>query len=166
MCSQPLVPLVWLGICYVDYKLTRDFLCKMNVPHDQSSGEDQEQISEDIENKNQTLKGLMSQQQKHLCNRQNLDLKYCSCDLTAQCGITYVSHWFNYFFPCSTNISTRACACVSVMWESCAVCDETQLSKTQEEMFWVMMVNVCACGPGQQHFPAGRSWSGCWLLFI
>lgn len=25
----------------------------------------------------------------------------------------------------------------------------------KEEMFWVMMVNVCACGPGQQHF------SGC-----
>lgn len=29
-------------------------------------------------------------------------------------------------------------------------CEETQCS---EEMFWVMMVNVCACGPGQQHFP-------------
>lgn len=29
------------------------------------------------------------------------------------------------------------------------------------------MVNVCACGPGQQRFyPAGVSWSSCWMLFI
>lgn len=45
-----------------------------------------------------------------------------------------------------------------------------------EEMFRVtMVINVCACGPGQQHFPAGgeggwggrrRRWWSCWMLFI
>ena len=46
-----------------------------------------------------------------------------------------------------------------------AACEETQLSERARKCFWVMMVNVCACGPGQQHFPAGRSRSSCWMMF-
>lgn len=34
---------------------------------------------------------------------------------------------------------------------------KTQLSESQRKCFGAMMVNVCACGPGQQHFPAGGS---------
>jgi len=36
-------------------------------------------------------------------------------------------------------------------------CEETQLSESQRKWFGTMMVNVCACGPGQQHFPVGGS---------
>lgn len=80
----------------------------------------------------------------------------------------YFCIWLVQFswFLCSTNISTRACACVRVMWKSCFQCEETQLSESSEEMFWVMMADVCACGPGQQHLPAGRSWSSSRMLFI
>lgn len=71
-----------------------------------------------------------------------------------------------FFFVCSTNISTRACACVRVMWKRCVECEENPTLWESEETFRVMMVNVCASGPGQQHFPAGGSRSSCWMLFI
>jgi len=43
------------------------------------------------------------------------------------------------------------------MWKSCVECEETQLFENQRKCFGAMMVNVCACGPGQQHFPVGGS---------
>lgn len=39
------------------------------------------------------------------------------------------------WFLCSTNISTRACACVRVMWKSCVQCEENPT-------FWEFRGNV------------------------
>lgn len=81
----------------------------------------------------------------------SLNLKWWSCASAPWFGITSACCRFNsdfYFFVlCSTNISTRACACVRVTWKNCVDFEETQFSslRESEEMLWVMMVKKSLC---------------------
>lgn len=78
----------------------------------------------------------------------SLNLKWWSCASAPWFGITWC--WFSSpdFFVSPTFL--QGLVHVFVSRGRVVECEETQCS---EEMFWVMMVNVCACGPGQQHFP-------------
>lgn len=161
---KPLCLLHHVNLIRLIVSLSKTSFFKVKFPWLWLASREPEGIGEDIDIKSWTLGDLMLMQQKHLCNPQ----KYWSRDLTTQFGITYVFYWFNFCVPMyHKQYFYKGLCTFSVMRESCAFCEETQLSKTlnSKEMCGLMMVNVCACGPGQQHFPAGVSWPGCWTSF-
>lgn len=59
----------------------------------------------------------------------------------------------------------RVCECVCIMWKRGVKCKENPNFLKVIGNVWVTMVK-CACGPGQQHFPAGRSWSSCCIVHL
>lgn len=98
------------------------------------------------------------------------ELKRCWPVITA-----WFSEWFNsefgfdfFCFLCVFKKHFYKGLCMYWRYEEefCRVVKKHKLPKESEGMLWVMVVNVCACGPGQQHFPAGKGRFSSKMLFI
>lgn len=98
------------------------------------------------------------------------ELKRCWPVITAWLNGSILNLFWIFFVFCFLCVFKHFYKGLCMYWryeeEFCRVVKKPKLPQESEGMLWVLVVNVCACGPGQQHFPAGRGRSSSKMLFI